>query len=79
MINVMRVDLAAQLRAVEHGQFTAPAGEAFVRRGTKTKRRVCDEAITQGSPWFCTTGLVANWSGSTATTPAVSGPRFVDR
>lgn len=50
MIDGMRVDLAAQLRAMERGEFTAPDGAAFVRLGTRTKRRVCDEAISQGSP-----------------------------
>jgi hypothetical protein len=47
----MRVDLAAeQFCAMERGQFTAPDGAVFVRRSTKVKRRVCDEAIAQGSP-----------------------------
>jgi hypothetical protein len=51
MIGVMRVDLAAsQFTAVERGQLTAPDGVVFVRRGTRAKRRVCDEAIAQGSP-----------------------------
>ena len=47
----MRVDLAGQqLSAIERGQFTAPDGTVIGRRGTKAKRRVCDEAIAHGSP-----------------------------
>jgi hypothetical protein len=51
MIGGMRVDLAAaRLSTIERGQLTGPDGTVFVRRGTRAKRRACDDAIALGSP-----------------------------
>ena len=47
----MRVDLSeTHLGAVEKGQLTSPDGIIFFRRGTRAKRRVCDDAILHGAP-----------------------------
>ncbi|ONI71708.1 hypothetical protein BWI15_16275 [Kribbella sp. ALI-6-A] len=47
----MRVDLSGtQWDAMEQGRLTSPDGVLFQRRGTKAKRRICDEAISRGAP-----------------------------
>ncbi|WP_432941293.1 hypothetical protein ACQPXM_33320 [Kribbella sp. CA-253562] len=47
----MRVDLSeTQWDAIEQGRLTSPDGVLFQRRGTRTKRRICDEVISHGAP-----------------------------
>ena len=60
----MRVDLSdTQWWDVTGGRLVSPDGVAFLRRGTRAQRRVCDKAMAQGASLvlYCFGGGQLDW------------------